>query len=175
MGGIGRCCESSGNFYANAGWPSERRQHDAARFNGRTSVPADGLCGVTELELLRRSRGSSTGDEGHNAQPPSAEVSLLAQLEMMLCIPLENPLLSKPRLRRSRTPSMVMSVCQSGRLVAKTKASNPTIQAQNVLKQKLGIIDMPQGLGPMALDSIKAFFAALCHPPNKRPFERSSL
>ncbi|CAD6254751.1 unnamed protein product [Miscanthus lutarioriparius] len=54
----------------------------------------------SELELLRRSRGSSIDDEGHNAQPPSAEVSLLAQLEARVYIPLETPLLSKSRLRR---------------------------------------------------------------------------
>jgi hypothetical protein len=94
-----------------------------------------------ELELLRPSHGPATDDEGHNAQPPSADVyaSLLTQLEAHVCIPLETPLIRKPRLRRSRTPSMVMSVRRSGRLAAKTKASNPTVQAQNVLKQKLGI------------------------------------
>jgi hypothetical protein len=81
---------------------------------------------VTELELLRRSRGSSFDDDGHNTQPPSTEASLLAELEERLCIPLETPLLSKPRLRRFRTPSMEMSVRRSGRLAAKTKASNPT-------------------------------------------------
>ena len=59
---------------------------------------------------------------------------------------------------------MVMSVRRSGRLAAKTKASNPTVQAQNVLKQKLGIADMPHGPDPVALDSIKAFFAAPLSP-----------
>jgi hypothetical protein len=59
---------------------------------------------------------------------------------------------------------MVMSVRRSGRLAAKTKASNPIVQAQNVLKQKLGIADMPQGLDPVALDNIKAFFAAPLSP-----------
>jgi hypothetical protein len=89
-----------------------------------------------ELELFRPHHGSLTDDEGHNAQPPSADVSLLAQLEAWLCIPLETPLISKPRLRRSRTPATVRTVRRSGRLAAKTKASNPTVQAQNVLKQK---------------------------------------
>ena len=56
--------------------------------------------------------------------------------------PLETPLIRKPRLRRCRTPSTVMSVHQSGRLTAKAKASNLTVQAQNVLKQNLGIADM---------------------------------
>ena len=96
---------------------------------------------AVELELLRPSRGSSTDNEGHNAEPPSADVPLLTQLEARLCIPLETPLISKPRLR-SRTPSTVLSVRRSGRLAAKAKASNPTIQAQNVPKQKLGIADM---------------------------------
>ena len=98
--------------------------------------------GVVELELLRPSRGSSTDDEGHNTQPPLADVSLLTQLEARVCILLETPLISKPRLRRSRTPSMVLSVHRSGRLATKTKAFNPTIHAQNVLKQKLGIVNM---------------------------------
>ena len=55
---------------------------------------------------------------------------------------------------------MVMSVRRCGRLAAKTKAYNPTIQAQNVLKQKLGITNMAQSPDPAALDSIKAFFVA---------------
>ena len=59
---------------------------------------------------------------------------------------------------------MVMSVRRSGRIAAKTKASNPTVQAQNVLKQKLGIVDMPQGPDPVALDSIKALFVAPLSP-----------
>jgi hypothetical protein len=54
-------------------------------------------------------------------------------------------------------------VRRSGRLAAKTKASNPIVQAQNVLKQKLGIAE---ALGPVPpdLDNIKAFFAALLSP-----------
>ena len=66
---------------------------------------------------------------------------------------------------------MVMSVCRSGRLAAKTKASNPTVQAQNVLKQKLGIADMPQGPDPMALDSIKAFFAVPLSPSKQEALQ----
>ena len=84
---------------------------------------------VVELELLRPSRGSLTDDEGHNAQPPSSDVSLLTQLEARLCIPLETPLIIMLRLRRSRTPSTVLSVRRSGRLTAKAKASNLTVQA----------------------------------------------
>ena len=117
-----------------------------------------------ELELLRPSHGSSTDDEGHNTQPPSADVSLLTQLEARVCIPLETPLISKPRVRRSRTPSTVLSVHRSGRIAAKAKASNPTIQAQNVPKQKLGIADMAYSPEPAALDSIKAFFAEPLSP-----------
>jgi hypothetical protein len=116
-----------------------------------------------KLELLRPSRGSSADDEGHNAQPPSADVSLLAQLEARLCIPLETLLISKPRLRRSTTPATVMSMRQSGKLAAKTKIFNPTVQAQNVLKQKLGIVEA-QGPDPPDLDSIKAFFVAPLSP-----------
>jgi len=66
---------------------------------------------------------------------------------------------------------MVMSVRRSGRLAAKTKASNPTVQAQNVLKQKLGIADMPQGPDPMALDSIKAFFAVPLSPSKQEALQ----
>ena len=88
----------------------------------------------------------------------------MTQLEAWLYIPLETPLISKPRLRRSKTPSTVLSVRRSGRLAAKAKASNPTVQAQNVLKQKLGIADMKQGLEPAALDSIKALFAEPLSP-----------
>ena len=117
-----------------------------------------------ELELLRPSRGSLTDDEGYNAQPPAADVSLLTQLEAQVCIPLETPLISKPRPRRSRTPSTMLSVRRSGRLAAKAKASNLTVQAQNVLKQKLGIADMAQGSEPAALDSIQAFFAESLSP-----------
>ena len=59
---------------------------------------------------------------------------------------------------------MVLSVRRSGRLAAKAKASNPTVQAQNVLKQKLGIVDMAQSSEPAALDSIKTFFAEPLSP-----------
>jgi hypothetical protein len=52
-----------------------------------------------------------------------------------------------------------MTVRRSRRLAAKTKASNLTVQAQNVLKQKLGIVDRPQRPNSMDFDSIKAFFA----------------
>ena len=58
----------------------------------------------------------------------------------------------------------MLSVCWSGRLAAKAKASNPTVQAQNVLKQKLGIADMAQSPEPAALDSIQAFFAESLSP-----------
>ena len=109
-----------------------------------------------------------------NAAPPvSRAQSLLAQLEARLCIPLDTPLLSTPRLRKSKTPSMV--VRRSGRLVAKTKASNPTLQAQNVLKQKLGIADSPQGPDPVALDSLKALFAAPLSPSGPSGALRSRL
>jgi hypothetical protein len=92
----------------------------------RTPVPDSE---AVELDLLRPIHG--TDDEGHNAQPPSADAdaSLLSQLEARLCIPLRAPLIRTPRLRRSRTPAKVLSVCRSGRLAAKTKASNPTVQA----------------------------------------------
>ena len=116
--------------------------------------------GVVELELLRPSRGSSTDNEGHNAQPPLADVSLLTQLEARVCIPLETTLTSKPRLRRSRTPSTVLSVRRSGRLTAKAKASNLTVQAQNVSMQKLGDANMAQSPDSWAVDRYKAIFAA---------------
>ena len=66
---------------------------------------------------------------------------------------------------------MVMSVRRSGRLAAKIKASNPTVQAQNMLKQKLRIADIPQGLDPVALDSIKAIFAALLSPSKQEALQ----
>ena len=74
--------------------------------------------------------------------------------------PLETPLIRKPRLRRCRTPSTVMSVHRSGRLAAKTKASNLTVQAQNVLMQKLGVVYMTQRPNPGALDTFKTIFVA---------------
>jgi hypothetical protein len=40
-----------------------------------------------------------------------------------------------------------------------------------VLKQKLGIADMPQGLDPVAFDSIKAFFAALLSPSKQEALQ----
>ena len=45
------------------------------------------------------------------------------------------------------------------------------VQAQNVLKQKLGIADMPQGPDPVALDSIKAFFAAPLSPSKQEALQ----
>ena len=66
---------------------------------------------------------------------------------------------------------MVMSARRSGRLAAKTKASNPTVQAQNVLKQKLGIANMAQSPEPAALDSIKAFFAEPLSPSKQEALQ----
>lgn len=66
---------------------------------------------------------------------------------------------------------MVMSVRRSGRLATKTKASNPTVEAQNVLKQKLGIADMPQGSDPVTMDSIKAFFAEPWSPSKQEALQ----
>ena len=66
---------------------------------------------------------------------------------------------------------MVLSVHRSGRLATKAKASNPTVQAQNVLKQKLGIANMAQSPEPAALDSIKAFFAAPLLPSKQEALQ----
>jgi len=53
-----------------------------------------------------------------------------------------------------------MSVRRSGKLTAKSKASNPTVQAQNVLMQKLGVVYMTQRPDPEALDTFKTIFVA---------------
>ena len=50
----------------------------------------------------------------------------------------QTPLISKPKRRRSRTPSTVMLLRRRGRLAVKNKASNPIVEAQNVLMQKAG-------------------------------------
>ena len=76
--------------------------------------------------------------------------------------PARHPIAQHAEAEKVKTPSMV--VRQSGRLAAKTKASNPTLQAQNVLKQKLGIADRPHGPDPVALDSLKALFVASLSP-----------
>jgi hypothetical protein len=75
------------------------RRSPQGRKRSRMPVPDSE---AMEIELLRPSRGSSTDDKGHSAQPPSADVSLLAQLEVRVCISLETPLIRRPRLRRSR-------------------------------------------------------------------------
>jgi hypothetical protein len=68
-----------------------------------------------------------------------------------------------------------MLVCRSGRLTGKTKASNPTVQAQNVLKQKLRIANMALSPDPTALEGFKAFFVAPLLPSKQEAFRRSSL
>ena len=128
----------------------------------QVTPPRMGQHGVADQAVV--SAPTRVGHPGaDNAAPPvSRAQSLLAQLEARVCIPLDTPLLSTPRLRRSKTPSRV--VRRSGRLAAKTKASNLTLQAQNVLKQKLGIADRPHGPDPVALDSLKALFVASLSP-----------
>jgi len=63
-----------------------------------------------------------------------------ASLEAEVCIPLATPVLkTRPRLRRSRTPTSVRSLRRSGRIAARPRAANATMQAQNVLLRKLGM------------------------------------
>jgi hypothetical protein len=61
------------------------------------------------------------------------------ELEALVCLPLQTPLLQKPRLRRSRTPVSIHSLRRSGRIAARPRAANTIRQAQNMLLRKLGI------------------------------------
>jgi hypothetical protein len=117
-------------------------------------------CEVTGLELLRPSSSSSSDNDGNSRQPPLA-MSLAEELEACLCILPQTPLIrTKPKLRKSKTPLIVLSLRWSGRLAAKPRASNPTIQAQNALMQKLGVANAAQSLDPEAFYRYQAIFAA---------------
>jgi hypothetical protein len=76
-----------------------------------------------------------------------------ASLEAEVCIPLTTPLLkTRPRLRRSRTPTSVRSLRRSGRIAARPRAANATKQAQNVLLKKLGM-GLPESATGAEIDS----------------------
>jgi hypothetical protein len=77
-------------------------------------------------------------------EPPPLEVEDLnvvqAEREAGICIPMHTPLIrAGPRPRRSRMPISIPSLRRSGRITAKPRAPNATVQAQLVLLKKLGI------------------------------------
>ena len=64
-------------------------------------------------------------------------MSLVEELEAWIGVPLPVDLYETKR--KYKKPSTVVLVRRSGRLAAKARASNPTLQAQNVPMQKLGV------------------------------------
>jgi len=74
---------------------------------------------------------------GPRPVPPS---SMQEELEEVVCCPLATPIIrAGPRLCRSRTLVSIHSLRRSGRLAAKSRASNATALEQRILLIKLGI------------------------------------
>jgi len=69
---------------------------------------------------------------------PAQSRSIEEEIESRICIPLQPPIIrAGPKLRRS--PKSGFTMRHSEHIARKPRATNSTLQAQNVLKQKLGI------------------------------------
>jgi hypothetical protein len=86
--------------------------------------------------------------------------SLQEELESQICVPLEAPIIhAAPKLRRSKTLKPGFTPRRSVRLAAKPRAANTTIQAQNVLLQKLGIAVNTETMDAEVVQRFRAAFA----------------
>ena len=85
----------------------------------------------------------------------AAAATVQEEIEALICLPLETPLLEKPQLRRSRMPVPADSLRRSERIAATPRAANATRQAQIVLLRKMGI-EVEDEL--VAERELKAFF-----------------
>jgi hypothetical protein len=120
---------------------------------------------VVEFESQGPSDGLSAAvDSSAIGMPAAAGAAASAatvqeELEALVCLPLQTPLLERLRLRRSRTPVSIHSLRRSGHIAARPWATNATRQVQNVLLRKLGI-DAEED----AVDSeVKSKFRAAFH------------
>ena len=69
-----------------------------------------------------------------------AAAATQAALEAEVCVPMHTPLIrAGPRPRRARTPVSIPSLRRSGRIAARPRAPNATVQAQLLLLKKLGV------------------------------------
>ena len=69
-----------------------------------------------------------------------AAAATQAALEAEVCVPMHTPLIrAGPRPRRARTPVSIPSLRRSGRIAARLRAPNATVQAQLLLLKKLGV------------------------------------
>jgi hypothetical protein len=117
----------------------------------------DKNCGweVMELELVGPTSCSSSDDEAvpslqQSVWPLEDAVTeslgspsdLPSMLERRVCCALQTPVLrGRPTLRVARHQESAGVQRRSGRLAAKVKAENPTLQAQKVLMLKWGMMD----------------------------------
>jgi hypothetical protein len=95
-----------------------------------SQIPSDGLASAVDSSAV----GVPTV-----AGATASAATVQDELEALVCLPLQTPLIKRPRLRRSRTPVSVHSLRRSGRIAARPRVANATRQAQNVLLKKLGI------------------------------------
>jgi hypothetical protein len=96
---------------------------------------------VVMLERQGPSDGpSATVDTSAVGMTAAASAAMVQEeLEALVCLPLQTPLLQKPRLRCSRTAVSIHSLRRSSHIAARPRAANAIRQAQNVLLRKLSI------------------------------------
>ena len=95
--------------------------------------------------------------------PPRAAQSrsIEEEIESRVCIPLQTPIIrAGPKLRRSKTPKLGFTMRHSERIARKPRATNSTLQAQNVLKQKLGIAVDSNAADTKMVEKFRATFVA---------------
>ena len=81
-------------------------------------------------------------------------------LKDRVCLPLQTPLIrARSTLRVPRAMPSAGSPRRSRRLAAKSKAANPTLQAQNVLMAKLGLANTAQDVDTTAFQKYESMFA----------------
>jgi hypothetical protein len=94
-------------------------------------------------------------------QPPAQSRSIQEEIELLICIPLQTPIIrAGPKLRRSKTPKSGFTMRRSERIPRKLRAANSTLQAQNVLKQKLGITVDYNDVDDEIVEKFRPTFAA---------------
>jgi len=132
---------SGSRSVANADWWSRLVEAEFASPTARRpgqEINQDDVGGHCAIDEPPEITGNVAATQELNSSDGASQIQL--RLESAVCLPLQSPLLrSAPRLRRARTPVSVASLRRSGRLAARSRAANATVQAQRVLLKKLGV------------------------------------
>jgi hypothetical protein len=123
--------------------------------------PEDGDVVPPASPMTIQCTDSSAGNVLCSPQPPAQSRSIEEEIESRICIPLQTPIIRVgPKLRRSKTPKSGFTMRRSERIARKPHAANSTLQAQNGLKQKLGIVVDYNNVDDKIIKKFRVTFAA---------------